>query len=97
MGTRPQMGPLSGMVMTRLASQMPAHFAAELGKGVALGLKALGLLKTPLVAQGGTTDKDSKQLYGEKDIASLMGFSYVHSGSHLQDIWVWCMPKCIKK
>jgi hypothetical protein len=89
MGTQSQRGPLVGMWMTRPGSQMLAHFAAELGKGVALGLKALGPLKTPLMAQGGTTDTDSKQLYGEEVIAALMGFSNFHSGSHLQDVWAY--------
>jgi hypothetical protein len=89
MGTGPQRGPLAGMVMTRPTSQMLAHFAAELGKGVALGLKMLGSLKTPLVAQGGTTDTKGKQLYGEEDTAALMEFSNVWSGSHLQDIWAY--------
>ncbi len=68
---------------------MPAHFAAELGKRVALGLKVLGPLKTPLMAQGGTTDTNSKHLYGEEDIAALMGFSNARSGSHLQDTWAY--------
>jgi hypothetical protein len=60
-----------------------------LGKGVALGLTALGPLKMPLVTQGGTTDTKDKTLYGEEDIAALMGFSNVRAGSQLQDIWVY--------
>jgi hypothetical protein len=35
---------------------MPAQFAAELGKGVALGLKVLGPMKKAHVTLGGTTD-----------------------------------------
>jgi hypothetical protein len=62
---------------------------AELEKGVALGFKVLSPLKTPLVAQGGATDTNSKHLYGEEDIAALMGFSNVWSGSHLQDMWAY--------
>jgi hypothetical protein len=45
-----------------------------------------GPLKTPLVTQGEATDTEGKQLYGEEDIAALMGFSNVQLGSQLQDI-----------
>ncbi len=89
MGTRRQRGPLVGGGMNRQMSHMPAQFAAELGKWVALGLPALGPLKTPLVTQGGTTDTKGKQLYGEEGIAALMGFSNVWAGSQLQDIWAY--------
>ena len=67
--------------------QGPAQFAAELGKGVAMGLHALGPFKSPSMAQGGGFESDSKQGYGEEDIAALMGFSHVKKGSELQDIW----------
>ncbi len=63
--------------MNRPTSQILAQFVAELGKGVALGLMALGPLKTLLVTQGGTTDTNGKQLYEEEDIAAHMGFSNV--------------------
>jgi hypothetical protein len=59
--------------MSKPMPHMPVQFAAELGKGVALGLKALGPMKTPLMTQGGTTDTKGKQLYGEEDIAALFG------------------------
>ncbi len=88
-GTQPQRGPLAGGGMNRRKSQMLVQFVAELEKGVALGLTALGPLKTPLVTQGGTTDNKGKQLYGEEDIAALMGFSNIRLGSHLQDIWAY--------
>jgi hypothetical protein len=89
MGTGPQKGPLTGGGMNWPMSQMPAQFAAELGKGVTLGLTALGPLKAPLVNQGGTTDTKGKKLYGEEDVASLMSFSNIRVGSHLQDIWAY--------
>ncbi len=72
--------------MNRPMSQMPEQFVAELGKGIALVLTALNPLKTPLMTQRGTTDTKGKQLYGEEDIAALMGFSNIQLGSHLQDI-----------
>ena len=67
----------------------PAQFAAELGKGVAMGLHALGPFKSPSLTQGGGADNDSKQGYGEEDITALMGFSHVKKGSKLQDIWTY--------
>jgi hypothetical protein len=61
MGKRPAVD--SGMGATRVATpaQGPAQFAAELGKGVAMGLHALGPFKPPSVTQGGGVDSDSKQ------------------------------------
>jgi hypothetical protein len=83
MGTRPQLGPHMWAAMTSPTANMPAQFAAELGKGVALGLlKSLGPLKTPLLAQGGTTITNCKQTYGEEDIAALMVFSKVPRKGH---------------
>jgi hypothetical protein len=89
MGTRSQRGPLVEGGINSPMPHMPAQFVAELEKGVALGLTALGLLKTPLVTQGGTTDTKGKQLYGEEDIAALMGFSNIPADSQLQDIWAY--------
>ena len=70
-------------------AQGPAQFAAELGKGVAMGLQAFGPFKTPLTAQGGGFESKSKQGYGEEDIAALMGISHVKKGSNLQDNWTY--------
>jgi hypothetical protein len=38
---------------------------------------------------GGGVDSDSKQGYGEEDIAALMGFSSVKKGIKLQDTWTY--------
>ena len=75
--------------MVATPAQGPAQFAAELGKGVAMGLQALGQFKTPSVMQGGGFESESKQGYGEEDIAALMGFSHVKKRSNLQDIWTY--------
>ena len=69
--------------------QVHGQFAAELGRGVALGLQALGLLKPHMANQGVGNKSDSKPLYGEEDIAALMGFLHVKKGSDLQDIWTY--------
>ena len=47
-------------------------------------------LKPPTANRGGGgNESDSKPLYGEKDIATLMGFLHVKKGSDLQDIWTY--------
>jgi hypothetical protein len=63
------------------------QFAVELGKGVAMGLRAWGLLANPTVLQGGVGDGDPKQDYSTEDIAALMGFACVHRGQNLSTIW----------
>jgi hypothetical protein len=89
MGTRPSNSPHLGVPLGGASVQVPGHFAVELGKGVALGLQALGSLKPSTGNQGGVTEADSKQMYGEDDIVALMGFSHVQKGSDLQDIWTY--------
>jgi hypothetical protein len=75
---------------------VPENFAAELGKGVALGLHALSPFKTLAVAQGGLGDAETKKGYGEEDIAALMGFSHVKKGHQLQDIWSYFQSAGVK-
>jgi hypothetical protein len=54
MGKRPTTKARMGAPLTGTAAEVPAHFAAELGKGVALGLHTLGgPFKTPAMARGG--------------------------------------------
>ncbi len=89
MGKRPAADGSMGATMVVNLAQGPAQFAAELGKGVAMGLQAFGPFKTPLTAQGGGFESKSKQGYGEEDIAALMGISHVKKGSDLQDIWTY--------
>ena len=78
-----------GTTMAATPSKGPVQFAAELGKGVPMGLHTLGPFKTPSMMQGGVLESKSKQGYGEEDIAALMGFSHVKKGSNLQDIWTY--------
>ncbi len=89
MGTWPSSSPHPGMPLAGTSTQVPGHFAVELGKGVALSLQALGPLKPSTGNQGGVTEADSKQMYGEDNIAALMAFSHVRKGSNLQDIWMY--------
>jgi hypothetical protein len=47
MGVQPAQEPLGGTTMTTQSTPVPAHFTAELSKGLAMGLKLLGPLKSP--------------------------------------------------
>lgn len=89
MGARPLIHDSVGAPMAASLLTDPAHCAAELGKGVVLGLEAFGPLKSPLVHQWGHSDIIGKQVYGEEDIAALMDFSHVQCGHQLQDIWTY--------
>ena len=65
-----------------------ATFAADIGKGVALGLKALGAPMATGHLQSPTKDGDEKTRYTDDDIAAIMGFSHVHRGDQVQPIWI---------
>ena len=88
MGPRPQGGAhLSGAQRGGSSGSRPqVNFAADIGKGVALGLKALG---GPIatVQQGATKDGEEKTRYTDDDIAAIMGFSHVTRGDLVQPIW----------
>ena len=51
MGKRPVAHDGMGATGVATPAQGPAHFAAELSKGVAMGLRALGLFKSPSMTQ----------------------------------------------
>jgi hypothetical protein len=88
MGKRPTTKACMGAPLAGTAADVPDHFAAELGKEVALSLHALGgPFKTPVMAQGGLGDADSKKGYRDDNITALMGFLHVKQGHQLQDIW----------
>jgi hypothetical protein len=87
MGVQPAQEPLGGMTLMTQSNTVPAQFAAELSKGLAMGLKSLGPLKSPTTVQGGHTDTDTKQDYSNEDISALMGFAHVKHGNQLPTIW----------
>ncbi len=87
MGVWPAQEPLGGTSLMAQNNTVPAQFAAELSKGLAMGLKSLGPLKLPTTAQGGHTNMDTKQGYSNEDIAVLMGFAHVKHGNQLPTIW----------
>ncbi len=69
------------------SNTVPVHIAAELSKGLAMGLKSLGPFKSPTTAQGGHTNMDTKQGYSNEDISALMGFAHVKHRNQLPTIW----------
>ncbi len=82
----PQGGKAPGVAGPNNLHQVSVMMATEVGKGVALGLRALEPLCLDTSAQGGTANTETKG-YTKEDIASLMGFSGVDSGRNLQAIW----------
>ncbi len=65
-----------------------ATFDADIGKGVALGLKALGGAISPgNLAQGTTKEGDEKTRYTDDDIVAIIGFLHIHRGDQVQPIW----------
>jgi hypothetical protein len=90
MGPRPH-GGVPGVAQiaggqTRAMSQ--ATLAADIGKGVALGLKALGGQITSGGQQATTKEGDEKTRYTDENIAAIMGFSHVLRGDEVQPIWI---------
>ena len=61
------------------------NFAADIGKGFALGLKALGGPITT-VQQGATKEGEEKPCYTDDNIAAIMDFSHVTRGDLVQPI-----------
>ena len=87
LGPRPQGGaPFSNTTRGGAVGAVPpVNFATDIGKGVALGLKALGGPLTS-VQQGATKEGDEKTRYTDDDIAAIMGFSHVTHGDMVQPI-----------
>ena len=67
-------------------SQVSALMATEVGKGVALGLRAVGHLQRDPSQLGGGYDTEPKG-YTKYDIAAPMGFAGTYRGSNLPEIW----------
>ncbi len=68
-------------------AQVSAIMASEVGKGVALGLRAAGHLHRDATNIGGGYDSEGGKGYTKDDIAALMGFAGVYSGNNSSDIW----------
>lgn len=89
LGPRPGRGGTPGMTsqIGPTGQTAQATLAADIGKGVALGLRALGGPMMPAQAQSTTKEGDDKTRYSDDDIAAIMGFSHVHRGDQVQPIW----------
>ena len=71
MGKQPATHGTKGELGVVAQAHGPAQFAAELDKGVAMGLHALGSFKSRSLTQGGGADNDSKKGYGEGTLPLL--------------------------
>jgi hypothetical protein len=88
MGPRPQAGAEHSTAReSPTGPNNQGSFAADIGKGVALGLKALGGPMATGQQHGATKEGDDKTRYTEDDIAAIMGFSHVQRGDQVQPIW----------
>jgi hypothetical protein len=85
-GGTSNMGTSSGL-MVHDQAKLSALMASEVGKGVALGLRAVGHGNRNPTHMGGGYDTDIGKGYTKDDIAALMGFAGVYSSSNLPDIW----------
>jgi hypothetical protein len=68
MGKRPAADGGMGATGVATPAQGPAQFAAELGKGVAMGLHALGPFKSPSMAQGGDLNATANRDTGKRTL-----------------------------
>ncbi len=90
-GPRPTTGPLGpagrgGMGQVNDPTQVSAIMANEVGKGVALGLWAIGHLQRDPTQVGGGYETKTKG-YTKDDIMVIMRFAGVYDGKNLPDIW----------
>jgi hypothetical protein len=70
----------------KISQRVSLVMAAEVGKGIALELGALGPLQQDLTAHGTTSETELKG-YSKDDVPTLMGFSGINDGHALQPIW----------
>jgi hypothetical protein len=68
------------------AMQVSAMMATKVGKGVALGLQAMGQLQRDPSQLGGGGYKGDTKGYTKDDIAALMGSAGVYNGHNFPDI-----------
>ena len=90
MGPRPQ-GAVQAGATHREGPMGPisqATFAADIGKGVALGLKALWAPIATGHLQSPTKEGKEKTRHTDDDIMAIMVFLHVHQGDQVQPIWI---------
>ena len=69
-------------------TQLSVPMSSEVGKGLALSLRAAGhVTRDPTQMAGGYDSNNGKGYTSKEDIAALMGFAGVYSKSNLPDIW----------
>ncbi len=90
-GPRPTTGLLGpagrgGTGQVNNPTQVSAIMVNKVGKGVALGLRAIGHLQRDQTQAGGGYKTKTKG-YTKDDIVAIMGFAGVYNGKNLPDIW----------
>jgi len=90
MGPRPRGGAqgVAQSVWGQTWAMSQATLAADIGKGVTLGLKAMGGQMPSGQQQATTKEGDEKTRYTDDDIAVIMGFSHASRGDEVQPIWI---------
>ncbi len=96
-GPPPTTGPLGpagrgGTGQVNDPTQVSAIMANKVGKGVALGLRAIGHLQRDPTQEGGGYDTKTKG-YTKDDIAAIMRFAGVYDGKNLPDYGTFSMPQ----
>jgi hypothetical protein len=85
-GPQGNMG-VAGIAHPHDPMQVSTMMATEVGKGVALGLRAVGHLQRDTLQLGGGYEADTGKGYTKDDIVAILGFAGVYSGNSLPDIW----------
>jgi hypothetical protein len=90
-GPRPGMGlagyaGMGGVALHHDPAHVSATMATEVGKGVALGLRAAGHLHRDATQLGGGYEMETSKGY-TNNIAAIMGFAGVYNGHSLPYIW----------
>jgi hypothetical protein len=75
-----------GVTAVPKVSGVSSAMAAEVGKGIALRLSALGPFQQDLTVQGTTSNTEPKG-YSKDDVAALMDFLGINDRQALQTIW----------
>ncbi len=78
---------MGGVTLPHDPVHVSAIMATEVGKGVALGLRAAGHLHRDASQLGGGYKMETSKGYTKDNIAAIMGFTGVYNGHNLPNIW----------
>jgi hypothetical protein len=78
---------MGGVALHHDPAHVSAIMATEVGKGVALGLRAAGHLHRDAAQLGGGYKMETSKEYTKDNIAAIMGLTGVYNGHSLPNIW----------